>query len=56
MITMLIKCTTSQVHCENCGSTDPEDVSNLVDTDGYTRCCNEIATTSHDCRGHHLED
>lgn len=28
-------------HCESCGSTDPENISNLVDTEGYTRCCNE---------------
>jgi len=28
-------------HCQSCGSTDAEDVSDLRDTDGYTRCCNE---------------
>lgn len=28
-------------HCESCGSTDPENISNLIDTEGYTRCCNE---------------
>lgn len=29
------------VHCESCGSQDPENISNLIDTEGYTRCCNE---------------
>jgi hypothetical protein len=46
-------CTETLTHCENCGSTDPED---LHGEDGYTDCCNELKATSHDCRGHHLED
>ena len=29
-------------HCQSCGSTDPETISNLDDTEGYTRCCNEL--------------
>lgn len=32
-------------HCQSCGSTDPEDIFNLVDTEGYTRCCNERVVT-----------
>lgn len=28
-------------HCQACGSTSAEDIGNLVDTEGYTRCCNE---------------
>jgi len=30
-----------QAHCQSCGSVKAEDVSNLRDTEGYTRCCNE---------------
>lgn len=45
-------CTTNERHCENCGSTSAED---LHGEDGYTSCCNELTTTSHGCRGHHLE-
>jgi len=46
------KCTVKEDHCENCGSTDPED---LATEDGYTGCCNElIAYGAADCRGHHL--
>lgn len=33
---------TTSPHCESCGSTSPEDISNLADTEGYTRCCNEL--------------
>jgi len=47
-------CTETYPHCENCGSVDYEDV-NLGD-DGYTACCNELVATSHDCRGHHLDE
>jgi hypothetical protein len=47
-------CTETDRHCENCGSTDYEDV-NLGDQ-GYTACCNELTATSRSCRGHHLED
>ena len=47
-------CTITGTHCEHCGSTDPEDISNLADTDGYTRCCNElVAWDSASCRNHH---
>lgn len=30
-------------HCQQCGSTDPEDLETYDDPDyqGYTRCCNE---------------
>lgn len=28
-------------HCQSCGSTSAEDIGNLADTEGYTRCCNE---------------
>ena len=28
-------------HCQSCGSTSAEDIANLADTEGYTRCCNE---------------
>ena len=28
-------------HCQSCGSTRREDVADLADTQGYTRCCNE---------------
>jgi len=34
-------------HCENCGSTDPED---LRGGHGYTSCCNELV-----CSGHGFE-
>jgi len=33
---------TSTHHCESCGSTSAEDIDNLFDTEGYTRCCNEL--------------
>lgn len=29
-------------HCQSCGSTDREDIADLYDTEGYSRCCNEI--------------
>lgn len=47
-------CTTNQRHCEQCGSTDYED---LIDNDGYSACCNEIiAACSSDCDGGHVAD
>jgi len=51
-------CTEPKLHCENCGSTSPEDVgpAALREGDGYTACCNECTATAGDCRGHHLED
>lgn len=39
-------------HCQQCGSTDPEDINTLDDDEfqGYTRCCNERSVTDHvDC-------
>ena len=47
------KCNIEARHCENCGSTDPEDVSPQVCDNGYTACCNECVAYSDDCRGHH---
>lgn len=45
-------CTIDGPHCENCGSTDYEDV-NLGDQ-GYTACCNELVSYgTQDCRNHH---
>jgi len=46
-------CTTNQLHCENCGSTDHED---LLGDQGYTACCNELTATAASCRGHHNSD
>jgi len=48
------QCTIKQRHCEQCGSTDPEDVND--GDQGYSACCNEIVTDARWCRGHHLED
>lgn len=31
----------SGAHCQSCGSTAAENISDLYDTEGYTRCCNE---------------
>lgn len=48
------------VHCQSCGSTDPEDVGfeALREGDGYTACCNERAVYGpcdpSDC--YHLEE
>jgi len=51
-----MRCSTAPLHCENCGSTDPEDVDPFnPELQGYTGCCNELMATSTDCRGHHLE-
>jgi uncharacterized OB-fold protein len=44
-------CTVDGHHCEQCGSTDYEDVE--LGDQGYTACCNEIATYRGDCRAHH---
>jgi len=38
---------TGQDHCESCGTTEAEDIANLSDTEGYTRCCNELVCTGH---------
>jgi hypothetical protein len=47
-------CTTNQLHCENCGSSDPENVDPFNDDlGGYTGCCNELMTDQRGCKGHH---
>lgn len=55
--------TSETVHCQQCGSTDYEDVGfeALREGDGYTACCNERAVYPRDggcdpsdC--YHLED
>ncbi len=46
-------CTIPTTHCENCGSTDPEDIQT---SDGYTVCCNELLGYPGSCRNHHAED
>jgi hypothetical protein len=35
-------CTINETHCENCGSTDYEDLN--TGDQGYSACCNEIVT------------
>lgn len=47
------KCAIQGQHCENCGSTDYEDLH--TGDQGYTACCNElIAYDAAECRGHHI--
>jgi hypothetical protein len=47
-------CQIHEAHCENCGSTDYENV--FLGEDGYTACCNEcISYGPSDCRNHHVE-
>jgi hypothetical protein len=48
-------CTIKETHCEQCGSTNPEDVGfeALRANDGYTSCCNECTGSVHGCRNHH---
>lgn len=51
-------CKIKEVHCENCGSTDPEYVGDdaLRESEGYTGCCNELASYGpSDCRAFHAE-
>lgn len=46
-------CRNEEVHCESCGSEDPEDLRG-----SYTDCCNELRTFGGEygtCRGHHLD-
>lgn len=43
-------CTIQGTHCENCGSTDWEDVEG---GEGYSHCCNEVVVNQDCCRGHH---
>ena len=46
--------TIRESHCENCGSTDPQD---LDGDEGYTGCCNElVADSPEDCRNHHEDN
>ena len=46
-------CKINETHCENCGSTDFEDVM-LGDDRGYTACCNEPkAYCRHECPDYH---
>lgn len=42
-------CTTAARHCEQCGSTDREDVG----AGSYSSCCNELIVTSSDCDNFH---
>jgi hypothetical protein len=54
MTTTTNRCKIATAHCENCGSTAPENIDNLFDTQGYTRCCNElVAITAAACRCFH---
>jgi hypothetical protein len=47
-------CQIKERHCENCGSTDYEDLE--TGDQGYTACCNElIAWSSDSCLNHHGE-
>lgn len=47
------RCTLTVTHCEQCGSTDHEDIDPFAN-DGYSSCCNEIIASPGSCRGHHL--
>jgi hypothetical protein len=54
-MTAATKCQINTSHCEQCGSTDPEDLYN--GDQGYSACCNEIVVWGSDtCRNHHGED
>lgn len=51
---MTTGCQINERHCENCGSTDREDLDS--GDQGYTACCNELVSYgSSDCRNHHGE-
>jgi hypothetical protein len=53
-MTATTTCQINQEHCENCGSTDYEDLH--TGDDGYSACCNEIVVWgSSDCRNHHAD-
>ena len=42
-------CNRPDLHCESCGSTDPEDINPFAN-DGYSACCNELVVSGpHDC-------
>ena len=47
-------CTIGEVHCENCGSTDLEDLNS--GDQGYTDCCNELVADRQSCRNHHADE
>lgn len=48
-------CKIEETHCENCGSTDYEDLT--TGDQGYTACCNElVAYGRRECRNHHGRD
>lgn len=32
----------AEAHCQSCGSTAAQHIRDLRDTEGYTRCCNEL--------------
>lgn len=50
-----MNCNICQTHCENCGSTDYEDVDRFANH-GYSTCCNELIVANNDeCRGFHGE-
>lgn len=51
LLTELDDCDIKMDHCENCGSTDPED---LDGDDGYSACCNEGIVNNKECNGNHL--
>lgn len=46
-------CTTAEQHCEQCGAIVGRDCG---EWEGYTSCCNELATFGgFGCRGYHVE-
>jgi hypothetical protein len=46
-------CQISERHCENCGSTDREDLT--TGDQGYSACCNELIVDRSYCRDHHSD-
>ncbi len=44
-------CKIASQHCEQCGSTDREDLT--TGDQGYTACCNERVTSQADCDNFH---
>ena len=45
-------CAVEGSHCEQCGSTDREDLT--TGDQGYSACCNElIVWSASECRNHH---
>jgi len=47
-------CAIKGQHCEQCGSTDLEDLT--TGDQGYSACCNELVVLPGHCRRHHDED